>query len=122
MTLRTNAITGTQGYSDRTTSFPQAKLEENKIISRKGTISDVTNIIKEQGLDHASDIICCASDEVAVQQINPHRPPYFSTTTKILLKVTENADIGLHELLITGYSSTKNQIASIQLNIDVQGN
>ena len=107
----------------RTNHFPEALIESNKVIARKETISDITKLIETLGLDSSGDIIFNGTDKVAVQKVTPNHPPYYSTNTKVLLKVASDADPGVHFLIVSGYSNnskSKGQLASIELNVDVQ--
>ena len=109
--------------ADRTTTFPEGKLEGKNLITRKGTISDITKLVESLGLDTTSDIIFNGTDSVAVQKISPNYPPYYSPTSKVVLKVTRDADCGRHPLLVSGYSNDKQsqrKVVTIELNVEVK--
>ena len=89
-------------------NFPTVHLEEDKVTTRKGTISDITGVIESLGLDSSGDIIFNGTDKVAVQKINANRPPDYSPTSRVVLKITRDADYGLHPLVVSGYSNDKN--------------
>ena len=105
------------------TNFPAVHLDEDKVTTRKGTISDITSIIENLGLDSSGDIIFNGTDKVAVQKVNANRPPNYSPTSRVVLKVTHDADYGFHPLVVSGYSNDKNsrgQLITIKLNVDVK--
>ncbi len=110
--------------TDRAANFPEGKLEgNNKVITRKGTISDITKLVESLGLDPLGDIIFNGTDKVAVQKISPNYPPYYSQTPRVVLKITRDADYGIHPLVVSGYSNdkkSKGQLVTIELNVDVK--
>ena len=81
---------------------------------------DITDHIKKLGLSSNADVICQATDKVAVQQYGPRTLQNNSPHAKIILKVTPDADLGEHPLIVTGRSIINGQLTSIQLRVNVQ--
>ena len=82
----------------------------DKILIRKDKAIDVTlditDRIKKLGLNPEADVICQATDKVAVQQYGPHTSQNNSPHAKVVMKVTPDADLGEHPLIVTGRSLT----------------
>src|SRR3989338_878785 len=94
--------------------------ELNQIKTSRNTILDITATVIKLGLDPQADIIFNGSDEVAVERWGPNTPPYNETGSPIIvLKVTDKADLGQHDLIVTGASNKKQTIGK-QVTIDLK--
>ena len=122
MSLRVNLDTAASTLH-RAESFVEAKFDNGVIVAQKGTVSDITKIIEDLGIDSRGDIIFNGMDQVAIQQVSPNRPPYYSREAKVILKITKNADSGIHPLMVTGLCNEPGKFGqwkNIQLEARVQ--
>ena len=96
----------------------------NEIRTSRNTILDITETVRKLGLDPNGDVIFDGSDAVAVEKWSPHTPPYNTTNSPIVvLKTTNEANLGEHALVVTGESSkrqSKGQQVTINLKVIVE--
>lgn len=116
MSLKVWGITGQKDLTKTATNYPQATMDGDKVIAQRGTIQDITGTVEKLGLNSASDIIFNGTNAVAVEQYRMGR-----LSPIVVLKVTGEADSGLHELVVAGYGKN-GQLTSIELRVDVNDN
>lgn len=83
------------------------------------TIVDITDRVRLLGLDSEGDIIFNGTDCVAIQQHHLDENFKRLPQAKIMLKVTKDADPGVHHLQLTGQKFTSG-LGTITLKVEVK--
>ena len=115
MAVRRVALTIITGVHKPITGRPP-----DEIRTSRNQILDITETVRELGLDPNGDIIFNGSNAVAVEKWS-QRTPYNKTDLPIIvLKTTNEADLLIeHELLVTGVSN-KGKQTTINLKVIVE--